>query len=369
MEEPTDRGTTTRAPAVALLAVNSADQEQFNKSTGLLFSTTSPARIYINNQQALLYGFMTRLALTEVSLEYDSPNVNDYNNTLTIGIYDNTNFLLETIRLSFTPGYYTGPLLGKSLSDQLNGNAVLTSFFGPNTFSVSFGGLVCGTNVLAAGETRQTTLPTFQIFTTSALAKFAILPCTVAYPSVGTQPALSALQDDLTNMMGLTPSQASPVCYTIIQSGYASMQYTPFVDIVSNLLTKNQHVRDGTTARTARTSSILARIYLANENFTTRQATVTYADASGAIPGAFIGSTDNAIGTSPGTLRREFAYPKQIQWNTTENVDVIDIEVLDSKSRPLFYQQTTALLGGGGFTGVQINNTADLFFTLQATEN
>jgi hypothetical protein len=90
--------------------------------------------------------------------------------------------------------------------------------------------------------------------------------------------------------------------------------------------------------------------------------TVTY-DASGEI----IASTDNAIGTSAGTLRREFVYPKQIQWNNTENVDVIDIQVLDSKGRALFYNPS--VVSSSAFSTSIISNTADLFFTIQATES
>jgi hypothetical protein len=92
--------------------------------------------------------------------------------------------------------------------------------------------------------------------------------------------------------------------------------------------------------------------------------TVTY-DASGEA----INTTDNAIGTSAGTLRREFVYPKQIQWNNTENVDVIDIQVLDSRGRPLFYNPSAESEVLGGEVAALISNTADLFFTIQATES
>jgi hypothetical protein len=354
--EPIDKGVTTRQPAVALLCVNSADQEQFNKATGLRFNSSNPAKIYINNQQPALFGYMTRLALTEVSMEWDSPNVNDYNNTLTVGYYNNAGVQQGIVRLTFSNGFYTAPLLGKVVADALNANATLTAFFGANTFAVTFGGLVCGTNPAVAGTTRVAIPFNYTIQTTSANGRFAILPYSVAYPG------LAVLRDDLTNMMGITPSETALTSYTALQGGFASLQYTPYVDIVSNLLTKNQNIRDGTSSKSNKTSSILARIYLANENFTSREVSVTYAPTTG----AFVGSTDNAIGTRAGTLRREFVYPKQIMWNNTENVDVIDIEVVDAKGNPLFYQPTATALGADT---VQISNTADLFFTLQATEN
>jgi len=354
--EPIDKGVTTRQPAVALLCVNSADQEQFDPATGLRFNSSNPARIYINNQQPALFGYMTRLALTEVSMEWATPNVNDYNNTLTVGYYNNAGVQQGVVRLSITKGFYSAGLLGKAVADALNGDATLTAFFGANTFTVIFGGLVCGANPAVAGQTRTANDTAYAISTSSANGRFALLP--YAKPVAG----LPGLRDDLTNMMGLTPTQTSNPSYTLLQGGYASLQYTPFVDIVSNLLTKNQNIKDGTSTKAQKTSSILARIYLTNENFTRREVTITYAPTTG----AFFGSTDNAIGTFPGTLRREFVYPKQIMWNNTENVDVIDIEVVDAKGNPLFYLPTGTALGANA---VQIENTADLFFTIQATEN
>lgn len=353
-------GVTTRPPAVALLCVNSGDQEQFDRVTGLRFTTTNPSNIFINNQQPLLAGYMTRLALTEVSMEYDTPNVNSYNNTLTVGYYTGT-VLQGVVRLTVPTGFYGAVRLGSQVKTLLNTNATLTAFFGASAFTVDFGGIECGAIVPAdAGRTVTASSPEYTIDLSSATvnARFAILPCTVGYTG------LPPLQEDLTAMMGIVPSVGTPTSYSVLAGGYASLQYTPFLDIVSNLLTKNQDIRDGTTQRANINSSILARIYLSNEQFSPRVVTVTY-DASGNA----IAFTDNAIGSTAGTLRREFVYPKQIQWNNTENVDVIDIQVLDYRGRPLFYNPSAESEVIGGEVGAIISNTADLFFTIQATES
>jgi hypothetical protein len=352
-------GVTTRAPAVALLCVNSDDQEQYNRVNGLRFSTSNPSRIFINNQQPFLVGYMTRLALTEVSMEYDTPNVNDYNNTLTVGYYDISGVLQGVVRLTVPVGFYDAIELGRAVSNELNANATLDTFFGVDAFNVEFGDIDCtNPDPAQAGLTVFASKPAYSIDCLSATtvgARFAILPCTVGYPG------LSPLQEDLTTMMGIVPTAGTPASYRTLLGGYASLQYTPFIDIISNLLTKNQDIRDSTTQKANINSSILARIYLANEDFKPRIVSVTY-DASGEI----LLSDDNAIGITAGTLRREFVYPKQIQWNNTENVDVIDIQVLDSKGRPLFYNPSGTSVGGN--TAV-ISNTADLFFTIQATES
>jgi hypothetical protein len=145
-------------------------------------------------------------------------------------------------------------------------------------------------------------------------------------------PGFPVLTDDLTNMMGLTPTALPGLpYYKTYDGGFASMMRTPFIDIVSNLLTKNQNVRDNDSTK-AGASSVLARVYLSSTEATPRIITITYDGAGNAID-----FTDNAFGIKETTFRREFQFPKQVQWNTTENIDVIDLRVLDYKSNILSY--------------------------------
>ena len=350
-------GVTTRPPAVALAVIDSSDAEQYDKTTGFRISSSNPARVYINNQEAILFGYMTRIALTEIAIQYATPNVNEYNNTITIGCFTPLGVFVQAIRLTISKQFYTGPKLGRSVSIALNANAALTAFFGPNTFSVGIGGLVCGTGPAGFANTTKTAASSsFLIETSSTIGLFSILP------SNSTLSGLPKLADDLTNMMGLTPTLTSASSYKLVVGGYASMQYTPYIDITSTQLTRNQVIRDGSSKRGGIGSSLLARVYLDNEDFQARFITITYGPAS-----EFIGSTDNAIGTTEGTLRREFAYPKQIQWNNTENIDFIDIQVLDNKGRPLYYSASATDVPS--LDGIQIDNTADIYLTVHATEN
>lgn len=353
-----NRGVTTRPPAVALAVIDSSDAEQYDKDTGFRISSSNPARVYINNQEAILFGYMTRIALTEIAIQYTTPNVNRYNNTITIGCFTPvTGTFVQAIRLTISVGFYSGPLLGKVLADQLNANAALTAFFGPDTFAVGIGGLVCGTGPIAvAGLTLKAANSRFLIETSSDVGRFSILP------SNGSLGGLSKLPDDITNMMGITPTLTTSTSYTRLQGGFASMQYTPYLDITSTQLTRNQVIRDGSSKRGGIGSSLLARVYLENEFFQARAITITYNSDS-----EFDGATDNAIGTTEGTLRREFATPKQIQWNSNENVDFIDIQVLDAKGRPLFYSPGVTDIPSLNL--VQIDNTGDIYLTVSATEN
>ena len=354
---PIEHGTTIKYPSVALLCVDSANGEIYDKSNGFRVGNNNPSRIYINKQRPLLFGYMTRLALTEVNVQWSTPNVNSYNNTLTIGVWNNAEppVLQGYTRITIPVGFYTAPLLGRRIAQALNGNATLTATLGANTFNVIIGGLlVSGPYVPFAGTTQTATDSNFTITTSSTTGSFAIMP----YNSVIT--GLPQLQDDLTNMIGLTPTKLPGVpFYREITGGYASMLYTPYVDIISSLLTKNQNIQDADSAPET-IGGILARVYLTNENITQRVITVTYAPTTG----IFNGSTDNSFGCSESSFRREFKFPKQIQWNSTENVDVIDLQVVDYRNNPLFIGDSVSQIG----SVVNINNTADFQFTLMATE-
>jgi len=351
---PFEKGIAIRQPSTALLLVNSSDGEKYNSTTKLRLFDGNPSRIYINNQAPLLFGYMTRLALTEVNIQWGTPNVNEYNKTLTINYFDNANVQQGTVRITIPVGFYTAPLLGVTVAFALNNNATLTAFFGVNTFSIVFGSLACGTSPTTPNITLTTADNTYVIATSSTLGRWSLSPYN------NTQVPFPPLLDDLTNMMGLTPSETPLGTWTTLFGGFASLQYTPYIDVISNFLTKNQNVRDGTSSKLVFSTGALARIFLSNEDFQARNVTITYGEG-----GIFIGSSDNAIGTRAGTLRREFKYPKQIQWNNTENVDIIDIAVLDYRGNPLFYEKTAQNITQDV---TQISNTADIQFTLQVTE-
>jgi hypothetical protein len=150
------------------------------------------------------------------------------------------------------------------------------------------------------------------------------------------------------------------------------MQYTPFIDIESNFLTKNQSVADNDSSRRGGGPGKLARIYLANEDCVPRLISASY-NASNVL----VSSSDNAIGTRPFTFRREFRFPKQIQWNNTENIDVVDLRVLDHRGHILWTGDIRTAMGIiTEEDGVPIDPTVEAFvgnnttfqFTIQTTE-
>jgi hypothetical protein len=215
----------------------------------------------------------------------------------------------------------------------------------------------------ADAETFETCNPRLGITCTVAGFGFAIQPFNYPIINGNTFPPLN---DDLTNMLGLTPTTFTQNYYTYVEGGYASMLYTPYFDVISNLLTKNQNVQDSSSGKFTTTAK-LARVYLSNESIAQRTVTMTFPGGDA----VFTSSSDNAIGCCGFySFRREFITPKYIQWNTTENVDVVDLQLVDYRGNLLPIEQT-AVQGEAvppGETWLLLSNTADFQFTLQVSE-
>ena len=329
---PQESGTPIRYPSTALLCVNSADAELFNKTTGERIDNNYPNRVYINNNRPLMFGYMTRVALTEVNMQWDTPNVNPNNNTITISVFNLTTNDDSTIRSTLDIGWYKPSELAAELEAQLNADwaTFLNAAAGQEPWSVTVD--------------PKTLHITINALTPSAPGDFNDFSFSIVSCTARNNPGLPAIPLDLTNMLGLTPSTLASDYWTSITGGYASYQYTPFIDIVSNSLTSNQNVTDGDTTKQVVTSK-LTRLYLSNQELVNR-------------------TEDNIIGCRPFVFRREFEYPKQIQWNSTENIDVIDISVLDFQGNPIFISPLFSSTG----TLATIGNTADFMFSVQVTE-
>lgn len=342
---PNENGTPIRFPSVALLCVDSADGENFN-TLGLRTDTNQPNRIYINKQRPLAFGYMTRIALTEFNIQWNTPNVNLTNNTLTLRIRNSVNQQVQDFTTTIPESFYGPSNLCNTLAILLNGSTAITTFLNANAgagvFSVTLSSSLQVTITANAS-------PGWNAFT------FRVVPT----PNVG---------DDLTNMLGLTPT-VDDAFVTTLTGGYASFQYTPYIDITSNFLTKNQNIQDGDSAKKT-SGQKLARIYLSNEEIVARYEKIVpvYSITTGLpILGAF---ENNIIGCAPFVFKREFKTPKYIQWNTTENIDVVDIEVLDYKGNPLYISpqnQNYGFPNTPGFTQAK-GNTSDIQFTIQVSE-
>jgi hypothetical protein len=344
---PNEVGVPLRMPSVALLCIDSADATRYNAAK-YADSDSTPAQIQINKQTPLLFGYMTRISLTEINMAWATPNVNERNNTLTIRVADVSGIaapgnIVGTYRIAVSEGFREPKNIATQVEDALNyltisgisGNFVVTHFEMSAEFVIS---------VVTPGIFISI-LPPGQVYNITSTAT-----------NIGVASVFTGLvEDDLTYMMGLTPPAEVQNYFTQeIQSGYASCQYTPYVDIVSNILTKNQNVRDNDSA-IRNGSAKLARVYLSHPG-AVNQFDI---DEDGVI------SKCNIVGVRPFTIHREFQTPKVISWNTTENVDIIDLQVVDRLGYPIYIESRVLEKTGNG---IILGNTASFQFTIQATE-
>jgi len=319
-------GTPFRPPAVAVLTIDSRDRVRIDPATGYRTDTTTPYEIYINKGQSVMNGFFTRIGLTEINMQWNTPNV------IANGPCTNNTLTLETATdsrtISIPEGFYTPEKLATFLQ------ASLRQIPGP----------VFGCDGWLVQYVQQTNRFLITIAST-----------TIVPPPFRIRPQNIGSADDLCNLMGLS---YPPQTYSLrVASSYASMTYTPYFDIVSDNLTKKQNVRDnGTSFLTGQ--NLLTRVYLAEPGIDAHLSVTTPVD--------IFGSARNMIGTRPFNLYREYQTPKQIYWDTQEFINAIDLRLIDYKGRTLYSQPQTPVVVDTQTTSC--GEAAQYQLTLQITE-
>jgi hypothetical protein len=187
---PSERATTFRAPSTANLYINSLDRVDGTSSTNFV----------INKSQNILTGFFTRLAVSEIVLDWSVPNIRSgINNEFSILIGSTqTDVLLDT-------GFYTVKQCIDAISTALN------TALGASTFSIV-------ANARGASLVKATT--NFQILDTPLSIQ---LNCQI-------------------NEVGTSFAFFSPFLLN-----------DKYIDFVSNTLTYCQDLKDSSTASTKRT--------------------------------------------------------------------------------------------------------------------
>ena len=326
-------GTPFRPPAVAVLTIDSRDRVNVDRATGYRIDTTTPYQILINKGQSVMNGFFTRVGLTEINMQWDTPNVIAsgpcQNNTLLLeeGAAAGVSTVIDSYLIRVTEGFYTPNELAKAIQLKLTADTV----FGTVNWECRY-------------DERDNSFFIRDVLDTVV---FRIRPQNVG------------AADDLCNLMGYsTPSQQFT---SSIHSSYATMIYTPYFDIVSNNLTKKQNVRDnGTSFLTGQ--NLLTRVYLVpiGTNVQRERTDVT--------PATPLADT-NILGCRPFTLYREYNVPKQIYWDAQEFINVIDLQLVDYKGRTLYSRpQLPLVLVDPSQTISYSGEAANYQLTLQVTE-
>lgn len=286
---------TSRAPASAFLLIDSQDRLQRsslgNQDVGAFLvglqegSNTQPLNDFIiQKRQAFLSGYFTRLAVTEVRFEYNSPNVNPRNNKI---VFFDVNSVEHIITID--EGFYTPDELADALQ------SALTTQIPIQTWTVTF-----------------TTNNEFDITSDD---DFQISP----YDGYDT---IDQMMRSLFFMMNFNVLYAFEPLQNHKSSPFPSMTYTRYIDVCSRALTQYQKVKDNST-RENQTPAVLCRIYLGN--YTTE--------------GLGDGDTTSTLynpGCRPAVIQRIFNVPKYSSWNPGQFIDQIDIQLRDDIGNLLY---------------------------------
>lgn len=284
---PTEKGVPIRFPSTANLLIDSKDRYGFG-------GNTTAGSFTIQKNQSILNGFFTRIAPTEITLNWSIPNVYDASGADPTqgGLYFPANVRVDISGGSITNvkipvGLYTMAEALDTLVARLNAASLGA------TFSITQSGTAV--NLVSTVGYR------FPVGTTANKNGFVVdlgFDLGGGYVTTKTiysnQPALSSSGAGFV-IDGTTP--------------YSSLVQYQYLDFVSNQLTYNQELKDSST--NLQTRDILFRWYLT-------QNPSTYPDKYG-FP---INPT-----YAPFYERRPIAFPKQIKWSNNQPIGQLQFEV------------------------------------------
>jgi hypothetical protein len=269
------RGVDIRLPSYAMLGVSSSDRYKTNGERA--FGRVSPYNFAVQSPQNFLTGFFTRLALTELKFNWTIPTITAYNDGM--GIIFRVNGV--------------GPPIA--------GGIVVPAgqWHTPTTLAAVVQAEVRLVNPALANFTVVAD-PNTGAFTaqTNTLTTFHFIP-TVPDNQRPRQTTIYEMMNWIDNIVGGNDA-------TQQFSGIPTMLPTQYVDIVCSQLSYNQDVKDADTSTVSR--DLLARIYLAQD---------------------WEGNPE-LVGSQPFSIYRQFAFPKQIKWNSGQNLGgYLKFEVYD----------------------------------------
>jgi hypothetical protein len=252
---PSEKGQTIRYPSTANLLIDSLDRDTTRFPDATNFTITP--------KQNILTGFFTRIALNEIVMDWALPNIQaSYGNntfTATVGA--------TTVTVTLPDGFYTAKQALDALVLLLNATAL-------DNFSI----------------------------TTSTYGSGAYLTNSADWTFTATT---------LSNALGMLSGATGAVRSKFVQS--PNLLPSAYYDFVSDSLTYNQELKDGTTSEFSN-NNIVYRWYMAWDNNT---------DVDG---------YGYAIlqGYRPFIQRRYLSFPKQIKWDNIQPIGQLAFRFLDS---------------------------------------
>lgn len=316
-----DRAITQRPTSTSLLTIDSEDRfaSYIDKRAAPLTPyalNESPYNFRITKGQAIMNGFLTRIAVTEVVFPWVLPNINEKTSKILFDYQVGGGPVVPAQLITLPVGFYKPVDIAQAIQ------AAVNTIAGAGFLAVSYG---------------ENGTPIFKFDVSGGVIDFDPMPYNSAsYP-------YPATTKQLYDILGLfSTSILAPTIYGLP----TFCQAIRYVDIVSPQLVANQGLSDATSQTIGRDA--LCRIYIGD-------AGETVADA------------EDPLFCPPGcrsaTIYRQFATPKYVQWNAQMPVG--------SSVQFQVYDDTGVLLSVGPIAGGILDTAiyADWSMTLLVTEN
>ena len=342
LDDPEKKARTIRHPKTAELHLDSLDR--YNSSTVPILSnetftggyatqteakligriwgastTNATDNCVIQTQRNLIYGYMSRVALTQFSLNYNVPTiVTGYNDIFSFS----TAFGAPVFNATIPQGYYTATTLARTMQLAMiaasGGTYVALTVTPPTTQSQA----INGATVIQPGFIVKTNSATTLYFTFSGTGVANTTAESKFYRLIGMNRLGFGLTPEFTTSP--TPFPATPNApQTTITLGVPNFRPTDYIDIVSQALTNYKDTKDANTSIQS-PSAVLGRVWL------------TEAMLGGALGGnSYL--DPNLIGVSPITFTKSWASPNWSQWSPNQAINTIDITLLDMWGDPVFW--------------------------------
>lgn len=280
-------GQPQRPPASAHLLIDSIDRYGNDINTWVQGQGPSASNFSIVRNQALLYGYFTRIAITQLQFMYALPTV-----------------LAAEAPSIAGPGWTGNNQVGIQ-SPSLGTSAIITipeGYYSVNTLATQLQTLIRATPCATAAFTVTQDPVTAKLrFETNTADTFQF------------QFATSEIEARTLRLIGMTGGEVASA--NLLATRTPFLYYTRYIDIRSDRLTKFQRVKDSDTDATANKTNIIARLYLVP-------------------PGqAFINDADQA--SNPFTIVVDYNTPKHCKWSPNETISDLDFQLLDDQGQQL----------------------------------
>jgi hypothetical protein len=277
-------GIATRPPASAQLLVASTDRynQLFDR---LLFPKTS-ANWILNKQYNILNGYFTRLAITQLNINWNLPTIVEGKNDIFNIIFEDDG--VETdISILIPEGFYSGAELADEIETLVKAHPDYDNLW---LFNVVYG----------AGNFNFFVANTYEIvFTPQDLV-----------------PPVTAQEIAINRLYATIGINIDNFDFAVTQvGGPAPMVYTRWLDIISSRLTQFQRVKDASTQPQTATTDIIARVY--------------------ASPPNVLCNGDSF--SLPWNTTIDYNTPKHIKWEVNQAVNNFDIQVYDEWNELMYW--------------------------------